>query len=70
MNTNAIVYTSNTGYTAQYAKLLGKKTGLPLYSLAEAGAKLIVIGRAGEEVGAGFGEIVHLLREEFSHAES
>ena len=40
MNANAIVYTSNTGYTAQYAKLLGEKTGLPVYSLAEAGAKL------------------------------
>ena len=40
MNNNAIVYTSNTGYTAQYAKLLGKKTGLPVYSLAEAGEKL------------------------------
>lgn len=40
MNANAIVYTSNTGYTAQYAMLLGKRTGLPVYSLAEAGAKL------------------------------
>ena len=25
MNANAIVYTSNTGYTAQYAGLLGKR---------------------------------------------
>lgn len=40
MNANAIVYTSNTGYTAQYAKLLGKRTGLPVYSLVEAGEKL------------------------------
>ena len=40
MNANAIVYTSNTGYTAQYAGLLGKRTGLPVYSLTEAGAKL------------------------------
>ena len=40
MNANAIVYTSNTGYTAQYAKMLGKKTGLPVYSLEEAGEKL------------------------------
>ena len=24
----AVVYTSNTGYTAQYADLLGKQTGL------------------------------------------
>ena len=35
MNVNAIVYTSNTGYTARYAGLLGKRTGLPVYSLAE-----------------------------------
>ena len=40
MNANAILYTSNTGYTAQYAGLLGKRTGLPVYSLAEAGTKL------------------------------
>ena len=40
MDANSIVYTSNTGYTAQYARLLGKRTGLPVYSLAEAGAKL------------------------------
>ena len=40
MNVNAIVYTSNTGYTAQYAGLLGKRTGLPVYSLDEAGTKL------------------------------
>ena len=33
MRPNAIVYTSNTGYTAQYAALLGKKTALPVYSL-------------------------------------
>lgn len=36
MNVNAIVYTSNTGYTAAYAKLLASKTGLPLYTLDEA----------------------------------
>lgn len=35
MKPNAIVYTSNTGYTMQYAILLGKKTGLPVYSLKE-----------------------------------
>lgn len=32
----AIVYTSNTGHTAAYAKLLGKQTGLPVYSMDEA----------------------------------
>lgn len=31
-----IVYTSNTGYTKQYAELLCEKTGLPVYSLKEA----------------------------------
>ena len=40
MTPNAIVYTSNTGYTEQYAMLLGKATGLPVYALAEAEAKL------------------------------
>ena len=40
MNPNSIVYTSNTGYTAEYARLLGEKTGLPVYSLAEAEQKL------------------------------
>lgn len=40
MKPNAIVYTSNTGYTRQYAALLGQKTGLPVYSLAEAREKL------------------------------
>ena len=40
MNANSIVYTPNTGYTAEYARLLGEKTGLPVYSLAEAEQKL------------------------------
>lgn len=40
MKPNAIVYTSNTGYTEQYAKLLGRKTGLPVYALSEVGKKL------------------------------
>ena len=40
MKPNAIVYTSNTGYTKQYANLLGQKTGLPVYALSEAKAKL------------------------------
>lgn len=39
MKISAIVYTSNTGYTRQYALLLGEKTGLPVYSLQEAGQK-------------------------------
>ena len=32
----AVVYTSNTGSTEQYAKLLGQETGLPVYPLEEA----------------------------------
>lgn len=40
MKLSGIVYTSNTGYTAQYAQMLGEKTGLPVYDLAEASKKL------------------------------
>ena len=36
MRTSAIVYTSNTGYTAKYAHLLAEKTELPVYTLEEA----------------------------------
>jgi len=32
----AIVYTSNTGFTARYARLLGEKAALPVYGLKEA----------------------------------
>ena len=35
-----IVYTSNTGHTAEYSKMLGAKTGLPVYALNEAAKKL------------------------------
>ena len=47
---NAIIYTTNTGSTECYAKLLAQKTGLPAYSLAEAkkqvfaGAEVIYLG--------------------------
>lgn len=40
MKPTAIVYTSGTGHTRQYARLLGEETGLPVYSLAEAGSRL------------------------------
>lgn len=46
----AIVYTSNTGSTAHYAKLLGHELGVPVYSAAEAkktlpaGAEIIYLG--------------------------
>ena len=36
----AIVYTTNTGSTEHYAKLLAQETGLPAYSLAEAKKKV------------------------------
>ena len=47
---NAIIYTTNTGSTEQYARLLAERTGLPVYSLAEAkkavraGAEVIYLG--------------------------
>lgn len=40
MKPKAIVYTSNTGHTAAYARLLGERTGLPAYSLDAAGEAL------------------------------
>lgn len=40
MKPTAIVYTSNTGFTARYAALLSEETGLPAYSIKEAGKKL------------------------------
>ena len=40
MKANAIVYTSNTGLTESYAKMLGEKTGLPAYRIEEAKDKL------------------------------
>ena len=36
----AIVYTSNTGFTERYAKLLSEKTGLPVYTLKQAKKEL------------------------------
>lgn len=36
MKPSAIVYTSGTGHTRQYAFLLGEKTGLAFYTLEEA----------------------------------
>ncbi|NMP38569.1 MAG: hypothetical protein GX051_10715 [Clostridiales bacterium] len=45
----AIVYTSNAGTTEQYAKLIGEKTGLPVYPLDNAsgiahGTEIIYLG--------------------------
>lgn len=47
---NAIIYTTNTGSTERYAKLLSHETGLPAYSLVDAkkkvssGAEVIYLG--------------------------
>ena len=46
----AIVYTSQCGHTAEYAGILGKLTGLPVYSLKDAekqleyGVRIIYLG--------------------------
>ena len=40
MKPAAVVYTSNTGHTRQYAFLLGEETGLPVCSLEEAPSRL------------------------------
>ena len=53
---NAIIYTTNTGSTERYARLLAQETGLPVRSLSEAkkmvpsGAEVIYLGwiMAGE----------------------
>ena len=42
MKPTAIVYTSGTGHTRQYALLLGEQIGLPHFSLEEANAQLSV----------------------------
>lgn len=36
MKADAIVYSSNTGFTAKYADILGEKTSLPVYTIDEA----------------------------------
>ena len=40
MKPSAIIYTSNTGHTRQYALLLGDRLGLPVYSLPDANEQL------------------------------
>ena len=40
MKPTAIVYTSNTGFTTQYARMLGERTGWKAYSLDEAWSAL------------------------------
>lgn len=40
MKPTAIIYTSNTGYTAEYANMLGKIINLPVCTLSEASRKV------------------------------
>ena len=62
MSMEAIVYTSNTGNTAQYAKLLVARTGLPAYSAQEAqealaqGACVVYMGWIRASVIVGYKE--------------
>lgn len=42
----AIIYTTNTESTAQYAKMLAEQTGLPAFSMEEAKSKV----EAGSEI--------------------
>ena len=50
MKARAIVYTSNTGLTEQYAAILSRRTGLPMYRVEEAkktlakGERIIYMG--------------------------
>ncbi len=39
MKAEAVIYTSKTGFTEQYAKKLGEKLGLPVCALADASKK-------------------------------
>ena len=62
MNIEAIVYTSNTGNTGQYAQMLAASTGLPVYSAKDAetalsqGASVIYMGWIRASVIVGYRE--------------
>ena len=62
MNIEAIVYTSNTGNTRQYAQMLAARTGLPVYSAKDAetalsqGASVIYMGWIRASVIVGYRE--------------
>lgn len=40
MKPTAIVYTSNTGHTEQYARMLGRRTGLSVFDMCESAKQL------------------------------
>ena len=62
MNIEAIVYTSNTGNTGQYAQMLAARTSLPVYSAKDAetalsqGASVIYMGWIRASVIVGYRE--------------
>ena len=62
MNIEAIVYTSTTGNTGQYAQMLAARTGLPVYSAKDAetalsqGASVIYMGWIRASVIVGYRE--------------
>ena len=62
MNIEAIVYTSNTGNTGQYAQMLAARTGLPVYSEKDVetalsqGASVIYMGWIRASVIVGYRE--------------
>ena len=64
----AIVYTTNTGSTEHYAKLLAQETGLPVYSLTEAknvipsGSEIIYLGWIAAGSVKGFANAAKLYR--------
>lgn len=43
MKPKAIIYTSNTGFTAEYAEMFGKETGLPVCALEKAEQRKIPV---------------------------
>ena len=65
---NAIIYTTNTGSTEHYAKLLAQETGLPAYSLTEAkkvipsGTEIIYLGWIAAGSVKGFANAAKLYR--------
>lgn len=65
---DAIIYTTNTGSTERYAKLLEQEIGLPVYSLTEAkrivpsGAEIIYLGWIAAGSIKGFANAAKLYR--------
>lgn len=65
MKANKIVYSSNTGFTERYARMLAEETGLPLYRLEHAprGGSALYLGWlcAGKIVGLSRAKKRHLI---------